>query len=164
MPPLKPSIQSSSIASKFFRGRSPPATKLSFNGADHESKKKVRFTSVSIREYVRIVGDHPDCVVGPPMAIGWEYVEVPAQGIDTFEADHLVRRSSTRLSSTERKELLSHEFGVPEIEIRLAEKRAHKSARRRLHSAKQTKAAELAETFWQSAIRKLKRTITLDYH
>ena len=37
------------------------------------SKKSVRFSSVFIREYPMILGDHPAAINGPPVTIDWNY-------------------------------------------------------------------------------------------
>jgi len=36
-------------------------------------RKKVRFSSAEIREYDMIVGDHPGCASGLPVALDWKY-------------------------------------------------------------------------------------------
>jgi len=36
-------------------------------------KRCVTFTNIQIREYNTILGDHPCCQSGPPLALGWEF-------------------------------------------------------------------------------------------
>jgi len=43
----------------------------------------VRFSTVEMRHYQRIVGDHPDVEI--PLAIGWEFLQAPAVPVAEFE-------------------------------------------------------------------------------
>ena len=87
----------------------------------------VRFGSIQIREYERIVGDHPDVKVGPPLGIGWNYVEHEPVDVNSYESS---RRPTTRivrrLTSVTRKNILMNVFGIPEEEIAAAEKENQK--------------------------------------
>ena len=121
-------------------------------------KKSVSFASVHVREYNRILGDHPDVRVGPPISIGWEFIERSAQDLDDYEAN---RQPSLRLrlSSITRKNLLHNVFGIPEEEIRAAEKEVQKIQKQRNQSNKQGKASEKVEGVVRSAKRKIRRTV-----
>ncbi len=121
----------------------------------------MKFTSVSIREYVRIVGDHPDCRVGPPLSLGWEYTEMPMLDLDEYESHH-TKRQNFRLTSVTRKNMLHHGFGIPESEIRLAEKEVQKILKQRHDSVKQRKVEEKAEVFLESAKRKMRRAFSIE--
>lgn len=46
------------------------------------NKKSVRFSSVTIREYPMILGDHPDVTSGPPIAIDWYHEQEQVVSID----------------------------------------------------------------------------------
>lgn len=104
----------------------------------HGRRKRVSFGSVHVREYERIVGDHPETRVGVPLAIGWAfyvdelYGESPGGGVslDSYEAYRAVRgsRRRLRLSSVTRKNLLLHVFGVPIGEVQEAERRNHETS------------------------------------
>jgi hypothetical protein len=87
-------------------------------------RRLVRFGSVQVREYNLTVGDHPEVKVGPPIALGWEYTELEPLELDDYEALYHGERLPfvRRLSSITRKNLLANVFGVPEEEIRAAEK------------------------------------------
>lgn len=126
---------------------------------DQPTKNVVKFGTVAIREFDRIVGDHPDCKVGPPITFGWDWSERPVEDLDVYES-HRVLRKNLRLTSITRKNLLHNVFGIPESEIRLAEKEVQKILRQRTTSQKQTKVAEKTEAFVQSARRKLKRAFS----
>ena len=93
------------------------------NNSNNDSsapRRSVRFGSVQVREYDRIVGDHPEVKVGPPIGIGWEYMELEPLNMEEYEAQHQ-RRFVRRLSSITRKNMLLNGFGIPEEEIRQAE-------------------------------------------
>lgn len=151
MPPLNATIEPSSFESDY----SGHSTMTS----DQPKKTLVKFSSVTVREYDRIVGDHPDCKVGPPITIGWEYTEKSPRELDDYESSH-TRRNIIRLSSITRKNILHNVFGIPEEEIRLAEKEVQKIMKQRTNSKNQTKASEKTEAFVQSAKRKLRRALS----
>ena len=117
-------------------------------------KRSVRFGTIQVREFNRIVGDHPDVKVGPPISIGWDFVESDAQCLDQYEADRPAR-SLRRMSSITRKNLLSNVFGVPEEEIRAAEKEVQLILKSRERSKKQSKLAGNV----QSAGKKIKKVL-----
>lgn len=126
-----------------------------------ESKKttRVSFSSIQVREYERIVGDHPDTKVGPPVSIGWKFVENHEVDIDQYEADRTLK-GTRRMSSITRKNLLHNVFGIPEEEIRNAEKEVQKILKSRERTSKQGKVSEKIEATTQSFGRRLKRTFS----
>jgi len=128
--------------------------------SNHKTKKSVNFGSVLIREYVRTVGDHPDCKEGPPITIGWEYIEMPPQDLEAFEETQT--RRNIHLSSIKRKEILVKEYGVAKVEIRRAEMAVQETSRLRYFTVTQSKAEERAEVIFQSAKRKLKRALSFN--
>jgi len=108
------------------------------------SNSSVKFANVTIREFNLVVGDHPDCSDGPPLAMGWNYVDQDAVRVDDFEMDKKYRYLSKsirnnikmasatttmmtspqpplgvvhRLSPIERNKRLRREFNVPEEDI-----------------------------------------------
>jgi molecular chaperone DnaK (HSP70) len=119
-------------------------------------KTAVRFSTISIREYNRIVGDHPDCKVGPPITIGWDYGEMAVQNVDEYESSR-TRRKNLRLTSITRKNMLHNVFGISEEEIRMAEKEVQKILKQRSTSKQQTKVGDRTEAFVQSAKRKIRK-------
>lgn len=124
-----------------------------------ERERKISFGSVGVRTFNRIVGDHPDCKIGPPVSISWEYVEHDYVPLDEYEANHK-RRSNLRLTSITRKNLLRNVFEIPENEIRMAEKEVQRIIKRRDQTKKQGKTSEKAEMLTQSARRKLRRVFS----
>ena len=124
-------------------------------------KSRVSFSTVEIREYERVVGDHPETKVGPPIAIGWAFAEPEVSMLDDYEADRTATRKGTRrLSSITRKNILKNVFEIPEEEIRMAEKEVQKIVLKRSKTSNQGKVAEKVEEGLESIGRKLKRTFS----
>lgn len=124
-------------------------------------KSRVSFSTVEIREYERVVGDHPDTKVGPPMAIGWAFAESEVSMLDDYESDRLSTRKGTRrMSSITRKNILKNVFAIPEEEIRMAEKEVQKIFLKRVKTSNQGKVAEKVEEGLETIGRRLKRTFS----
>lgn len=121
------------------------------------SDKKVSFGSIEIREYNRIVGDHPDVRVGVPIGISWEYAVHEPLPVDEYEENRPTRRKNLRLSSFTRRKLLQREFLVDEQEIIAAEKEVEKIKRLRERSNNQSKTVATVESALQSTKRKIFR-------
>lgn len=121
------------------------------------TRRGVKFGSIQIREYNRIVGDHPDVRVGPPLAIGWDYHEFEAQPLDEYEANRPSKRVFLRLTSITRKNLLINNFGIPEEEVRSAEKEIQRIRKLREKTNKQGKASDKIESAFLGAKRSVKR-------
>lgn len=126
---------------------------------EKKSKSMVTFNTVSIREYDRILGDHPDCTEGPPITIGWKYAEQPTQELDDYESNRN-QRTSYHLTSASRKTLMKQVLGISDFEIRKAQNGVRQILRQRQLSKSQTKTEERVELILQSARRKLKRIFT----
>jgi hypothetical protein len=120
---------------------------------------KVGFSSIEIREYERIVGDHPDTKVGPPMSLGWAFVEHESRSLDEYESSRQ-KKGTRRMSSITRKNILKNVFEISEEEIRNAEKEVQKILKSRQKTNSQGKASEKAEVVAQSFGRKMKRTFS----
>uniref|UniRef100_A0A7S1DBE6 Uncharacterized protein n=1 Tax=Cyclophora tenuis TaxID=216820 RepID=A0A7S1DBE6_CYCTE len=126
-----------------------------------ERKTKISFGTVGVRTFNRIVGDHPDCKVGPPLTLDWQYMEHEPIDLDQYETSHAEqRRKNLRLTSITRKNLLRNIFEVPEKEILAAEKEVQKILKQRSQTKRQGKTSEKAELFTQSARRKLQRVFS----
>jgi hypothetical protein len=125
----------------------------------NEERRQVQFSFVQVREYERIIGDHPDVRVGPPLSLGWKYEERQPMPLDRYELSH-VSKGNYRLSSITRKNVLLNVFGISEEEIRAAEKEVQRIKAQRTESARQGKGGEKREAVVQSAKRKLRRTFS----
>jgi hypothetical protein len=109
-------------------------------------KKVVSFGSIYIRQYERIIGDHPETKVGVPVSIGWKYYDDKEQynnpiSIDEYEnfrlCDNKKRGSSKyllRMSSITRRNMLLHVFDIPEQELIQAEKETKRIKRQKNRS------------------------------
>ena len=122
----------------------------------NERRRRVRFSTVEIREHERIVGDHPDVRVGVPISLGWKHEDLAPVPLDVYERSH-IKQGTYRLSSITRKNLLANVFDIPEEEIRQAEKEVQRIREQRTSSIKQSKTSVKAEAVVQSARRKLRR-------
>lgn len=124
--------------------------------AANQQRRKVRFSNVQVREFNRIVGDHPDVRVGVPIALGWEHEDRDAVPLDVYERSH-ISKGTVRLSSITRKNLLANVFGIPEEEIRTAEVEVQKIREQRVNTLRQSKSSEKTEAAVQSVKRKFRR-------
>ena len=74
------------------------------------SRKKhaVTFSSITLRTYDIILGDHPNCKFGAPISIGWDYHECNVLPIDLYEKCRDKRRKMKKLylNSGRRRKLL----------------------------------------------------------
>lgn len=73
-------------------------------------RRHVTFTSVQVREYSRILGDHPCCPSGPPLSLGWELERQDTFQFEVYEKEREPTRrskSEIRLGCEDRREILS---------------------------------------------------------
>mmetsp|Transcript_11280 Transcript_11280/g.23929 ORF Transcript_11280/g.23929 Transcript_11280/m.23929 type:complete len:292 (-) Transcript_11280:296-1171(-) len=139
--------------------------------------KRVSFGPIHVRQYERIVGDHPETKVGVPLAIGWAYYEDEKhpQGvsIERYESDGILNRWAissknnystkpstrtnnrrVRMTSITRRNMLLNVFGIPLEEIRRAEK---ETIRRQLR--KRSSNGEQAVSKAEAICKKVSKTI-----
>mmetsp|Transcript_19640 Transcript_19640/g.54604 ORF Transcript_19640/g.54604 Transcript_19640/m.54604 type:complete len:182 (-) Transcript_19640:814-1359(-) len=129
--------------------------------ASEKDTTRVTFGNVQIREYERIVGDHPDTKIGVPLALGWHYEEQEDQTLEHYEETR-TSKGMLRMSSITRKNILHQVFGIPEEELRNAEKEVQRIRKRRQHSNKQSKASAKTESAVRAFGRKMRRALTAD--
>jgi hypothetical protein len=127
--------------------------------SSNEERRRVQFSVVQVREFDRIIGDHPDVRVGPPLSIGWNFEEREPMPLDDYELSH-IRKGTYRLSSITRKNLLLNVVGISEEEIRNAEKEVQRIKALRAITSRQGKTGEKTEAVMESAKRKLRRTFS----
>ena len=92
-------------------------------------QRRVSFTSLEIREYPVIPGDHPLCSSGCPIELGWDYNRSSEHSLDDYELIRNPRRrhrDQLRLSVEERESLLSAN-DCPVGEVRRAARRHHRT-------------------------------------
>jgi hypothetical protein len=87
----------------------------------------VTFHLVHVREYERVVGDHPEVKVGPPISLGWNYVTHSPVMVEAYDIERELNSGSSaagnkpdRLTSIARKNML-FEYGYTESDFRRAE-------------------------------------------
>lgn len=83
-------------------------------------QKHVRFSTVEIREYAVIVGNHPCCSAGLPLSLDWKYNPFPI--IKTVN-DVGKQRSARKLSLLERMHLLKKFYSSEDLWIAEGERR-----------------------------------------
>jgi hypothetical protein len=127
------------------------------------SKKSVSFGVISVREYNRVLGDNPDVLFGPPISIGWNYVQKESIAMDEYEATKPQRKTALRMSSVTRRNLLLNVFDVPAEEIKAVEREVQKIQKQRSQTNKQGTAARVVESAMQSAKRRLRRTFSSEH-
>ena len=73
-------------------------------------RRHVTFTSVSVRQYSTILGDHPCCPSGPPLALGWKFTEQGSMEFETYETqrepERVKSKDKLRLDGDERRGIL----------------------------------------------------------
>jgi hypothetical protein len=75
--------------------------------------KQVRFSTMEIREYAVIVGNHPCCSAGLPLSLDWKYNPVPTiQQVKEFSG---AKRPPKKLSLLERMHLLKNFYSSTEL-------------------------------------------------
>ena len=74
-----------------------PVTCPSRLAEEVNQKRRISFNNVTVREYVMIMGDHPNCRYGPPVTISWDYLEYEPVSLNEYEGHHSRRRPLRKL-------------------------------------------------------------------
>jgi len=130
-----------------------------------ESRRSITFGTVTIRDYEMTLGDHPDCSYGPPVQLGWNYLEYCPLDVDEYEMHHSLRRPLRNLCLNyyKRKELLGNkEAGgkgdFDEQTLKAAWKDVKKTKSKR-NLTKATLPMRRVEDVAESAMRKMGRVL-----
>ena len=126
-----------------------------------DEDRRVSFGAIQVREYERMVGDHPDTRIGVPLTIGWGYVEHDTISIDKYESERS-SKGNLRMSSITRKNILHNVFGIPEEELRSAEKEVQKIKKARQRSNKQSKLGAKSESALNGFRNRAKQLFSVD--
>lgn len=97
----------------------------------------VSFGEIKIREYVRVVVDHPDVRVGPPLALGWDYAENPTRTLDEYERSRQPKRQNLRLNPFVRRNVLINTFQIQRNDILKAELEVKRIRKQRIQTLRQ---------------------------
>eukprot|EP00586_Coscinodiscus_wailesii_P007092 CAMPEP_0172491588 /NCGR_PEP_ID=MMETSP1066-20121228/22449_1 /TAXON_ID=671091 /ORGANISM="Coscinodiscus wailesii, Strain CCMP2513" /LENGTH=363 /DNA_ID=CAMNT_0013260715 /DNA_START=229 /DNA_END=1320 /DNA_ORIENTATION=- len=106
-----------------------------------EKMNKVCFSTVTIREYDTILGDHPNCTSGPSLSIDWTYdaYNVQVVNIDDYENNCVppFNDSDIYIPADERVELLLNRgYTREQVEVAIAERHEYLNQRRRRNDSK----------------------------
>lgn len=100
-------------------------------------RRQVSFKSIQVREYERVLGDHPNAREGPPIAIGWAFVEHDALDLGQYEED-CKRKKKGRLvpvvPAATRRRLLRDIYNYTEKELCRAEHEVFRTCRERFQT------------------------------
>lgn len=155
LPPVKSESQLSEMSAELTL-----ATEGSESTFDPE-ERRVSFGGIEVREFERVVGDHPDTKIGVPLSIGWAYVQRKSLPIDKYESER-VAKGNLRMSSITRKNLLHNVFGIPEEELRAAEKEVQKIKKSRQRSATQSDFSAKSESAAKGFRRRIKKVLNAE--
>jgi len=107
-------------------------------------KHNVSFTSIDVREYNVVLGDHDFPEDGLPLSLGWDYVEHTSIQVDDYEELRrypFPNRRPQKLGYYERKNRLKRVSGYSESELRHMERERQELA---------TSEGQLSLEFWSS--------------
>lgn len=124
----------------------------------HPRSRKVRFSTIVIRDYDIILGDHPCCSYGPPLTIDWEYHQHDPLEVDVYEFENALSRRTLRgmmLNYYQRKYLLQ-DYTELDFKSVVGEIKRIKSNR---FITKKLSRYQTVEAALESACRKVKRIL-----
>lgn len=130
-------------------------TKSCFKKADSPPQKNhVQFTSLTLREYDVVLGNHPNCSDGPALSIGWCYNVRGPINIDRYEKSMVGNRRTRAqmLIPRSHREYLLTDFGFSRMQIEESIEEIQKIQKERRASYQGSKFANVEKAF--SGIRK----------
>lgn len=85
--------------------------------------KSVSFSTVEVREYDQVVGDHTD-LIGPPLSIGWKYRKYLSMPLSEYEENKPPQRAQMEflITPTGRRQILIKNWGYTSQELSDVEK------------------------------------------
>lgn len=87
-----------------------------------QKRRGVKFKSIQVREYERILGDNPSTRDGPPISIGWAYIEHDPLDLTQYESKRKKKGKVVPLvTATTRRRLLHDIYNYTDKELRRAE-------------------------------------------
>eukprot|EP00580_Thalassiosira_gravida_P011007 CAMPEP_0201641034 /NCGR_PEP_ID=MMETSP0493-20130528/23200_1 /ASSEMBLY_ACC=CAM_ASM_000838 /TAXON_ID=420259 /ORGANISM="Thalassiosira gravida, Strain GMp14c1" /LENGTH=244 /DNA_ID=CAMNT_0048114861 /DNA_START=14 /DNA_END=748 /DNA_ORIENTATION=- len=150
----------------------PPPTRSILHNSDFPSRRRceiaaseaggrrcgISFQKVVVRDYGMVLGDHPYCSYGPPVTLGWNYVEYQPLDVNAYEYHHAQRRTLKLmvLNFYRRKEILLEEHS--EGDLSSATTKVNRSKMKRAVSRKLLPCWKVFDAS-ESAGRKLGRVV-----
>jgi hypothetical protein len=125
-----------------------------------KAKSSVSFSSIQIREYDQTIGDHPNVSYGPPISLDWNYQALDSITLDDYESNRGRRRSFPQLMMNHftRKNVLMHNFGYSEADLKKAQKEAERAKLQRAVTQYFLPCSRV-EDIVTSGVRKAKRVV-----
>ena len=121
----------------------------------------VSFGDIQVREFERIAGDHPDVsdLAGPPLSIGWGFLEKDSVPVDDYEMrrQRCDSKDLQPLDGKTRRKILEEGFAVPAEEMKMIIREVSRTQRRRFETKNQGKFGEYMELMAESAARKARK-------
>jgi len=92
------------------------------------AKRSVQFSTIEVRDYDMILGDHPCCSYGPPITIDWDYLEYEPIDVNEYELHHPPRRALREMSMNyyTRKRMLAN-AGYRDEDFKLSKREMSKT-------------------------------------
>ena len=86
---------------------------------DADSKRRVSFGCIEIREYSRCLGNNPATTHGPPLSIGWAYNKVGTYDLEEYESVRPPRRVTNQMliPGDQREDILLDQSKVTKKQI-----------------------------------------------
>jgi hypothetical protein len=126
------------------------------NSSMTSSKRSVSFKTIEVREYERVLGDHPNTTHGPPMSIGWAFVEHDAIDVDDYEATRKTNGITVLLAHTRRR-ILRDDYDYSDKELRKAEVDVARTFSQRCRTMNLGKFEEACEELREKAAKSMKK-------
>jgi hypothetical protein len=122
---------------------------------------KVSFTTVEVRQYNRIVSDHPECTGGPPIGIGWEHTRGKMFDLSQWEdmRCELEKPAELKWDRAKREKIL-RAWGFGDKEFAAAVRALNKARAQRQTTVRNLGVQKMEETFEQAS-RKMKSWLLL---
>jgi hypothetical protein len=164
--PRRLKSRSSSLPDCSLRYEEPPLRQISApasNGDVRRRSSAVTFDKVEFRQHALTVGDHPDCMYGPPLSLDWDIVGAQALDLEQYEGAREKRRNmrQMQMNAFHRKNLLTFKFGLTDEELDAATKEKEKVRRRRSLTRTMLPAMKIEDGL-RSAGRKFRRAVDAD--
>ena len=121
------------------------------------NKRSVSFKTIEVREYERVLGDHPSTKYGPPMSIGWAFVEHDAIALDEYEAQRKQKNGITVLLAQTRRSILRDDYNYSDKELHEAERDAARTFYQRCRTMNIGKFEEACEELREKAAKSIKK-------